>query len=49
VGMLCCQFECVLGHDVLRDIVFMWLGSVNKLLCLVKGGIGIHHILPRCG
>jgi hypothetical protein len=49
VGMLYYQFECVLGRCVLEGIMFVWLDSVNKLHCLLRGGVGLLHILPRCG
>jgi hypothetical protein len=49
VGMMYYRFECVLGRCVLGDIMFVWLGSVNMLLFLVEGGVGLLHILPRCG
>jgi hypothetical protein len=49
VGMMYYRFECILGHCVLGDIMFVWLGSVNMLLFLVEGGVGFVHILPRCG
>ena len=45
--MLCYQFECVLNHYVLEDIVFVWLGSVGMLLCLIVEGVRFLCILKK--
>jgi hypothetical protein len=46
-GMLYYPFECVLGHCVLKGIVFVRLGNVGILLCLIMEGVGHLHILQR--
>jgi hypothetical protein len=47
VGMLYYQFECVLIRCVLEGIVFVWLGSVSMLLCLIVEGVGLLRILQK--
>jgi hypothetical protein len=47
--MLYFQFECMLCRCVLEGIMLTRLGNVGMLLCLVKGGFVILHILPGCG
>jgi hypothetical protein len=49
VGMLYYPFECVLGRCVLEGIVFVGLGSIGMLLCLIMGGVGLLHILQKYG
>jgi hypothetical protein len=39
----------VLCHCVLDGIMFVRLGNIGMLLCLVEGGVVSLHVLPRCG
>jgi hypothetical protein len=49
VEMLYYLFECVLGRCVLEGIMFVWLGNVSMLLCLIMGGVVRHRILQKYG